>query len=184
MCGRYLYLDEKNNEMKFRMNQLKKMFCEEELKEVSLHEVFPSQKTPVYTIENKEFIPKIMQFGYTSFHGKKLIINARCETVKEKTTFRSDFANRRCIVIASSYFEWDKEKKKHEFRKRDSLLYMAAIYNSENQMAILTRKAQNNSAEIHERCPLILTYDQAIEYCNYTLKGQFPAPILQIDICK
>lgn len=184
MCGRYIYLDENNKEMKLRIDQLKKFFSEDELRNVSLHEVFPSQKTPVYTLCNDELIPKIMQFGYNRFNNKGLIINARCETVNEKPTFRSDFLKRRCIVIASSYFEWDSSKKKHEFKKKDSLLYMAAICNQEDQMAILTRKAQDNSAAIHERCPLILTYDQALAYCSYTLKGQFPAPVLQIEPCK
>ncbi len=184
MCGRYIYIDENNQQMKLRLDQLKKFFSEDELKELSLHEVFPSQKTPVYIAQNNEFIPKIMSFGYKSHYKKGLIINARCETIKERPTFCDDFFNRRCIVIASSYFEWDKQKLKHEFKKEDSLLYMAAIYNQNDQMVILTRKAENNSAEIHERCPLILSYDQAIEYCNYTLKGQFPAPILQIEACK
>ncbi len=183
MCGRYIYLDEKNKEMKYRIEQLKKMFVEEELEGVSLHEIFPSQKTPVYVIQDNELIPQIMRFGYDGFNHK-LLINARCETIKEKITFQSDFNHRRCIVIASSYFEWDEKKRKYEFKINNSLLYMAAIYNKDHQMAILTRKAQDESAIIHDRCPLILNYEQAIQYCNHNLKGQFPPPLTHIEICK
>lgn len=183
MCGRYIFLDQDNIEMHSRLKQLQKLFTAKELQDVALNEVFPSMKTPVYTLQNDELIPQIMRFGYTGFNGKGLLINARCETVKEKPTFKDDFNHRRCVIIASGYYEWDKQKVKHLFKKQNAPIYMAGIYNRQNQMVILTRKAHDQSALIHERCPLILTTDQAIQYCGFTLKGQFPAPKLLISEC-
>jgi putative SOS response-associated peptidase YedK len=35
-------------------------------------------------------------------------INARCETIESKPMFSRLFKNKRCVVIADGYFEWEK----------------------------------------------------------------------------
>ncbi|OHD65791.1 MAG: hypothetical protein A2176_14400 [Spirochaetes bacterium RBG_13_51_14] len=41
--------------------------------------------------------------------GHKLI-NARAETVHQKPSFRDAFKSRRCIIVASGYYEWKKSE--------------------------------------------------------------------------
>ena len=48
---------------------------------------------------------------------KGLLINARSETVLTKPFFRSDFENRRCLIPAHGFYEWDAEKKKKYYLK-------------------------------------------------------------------
>lgn len=103
-----------------------------------------------------------MKWGYSLPDGK-LIINARSETAAEKPLFRDGMFNRRCLVPATNYFEWEKrgkEKVKYAIRPSgNSMLYMAGIYRIENGrpvFSILTREPAEQIAFIHDRMPVIL----------------------------
>ena len=52
---------------------------------------------------------EVMQWGKPI--AQKLVFNARSESVCTKPFFQDDFINRRCIIFARSFYEWNKEKK-------------------------------------------------------------------------
>jgi len=104
----------------------------------------------------------IMRWG---FHmGKRLIINARSESAREKITFRESMALRRCLIPASAYYEWDHREKKPPkllFQPQSSsMMYLAGLYRYEDDQqpvfTILTRAADPSIACFHDRMPVIL----------------------------
>lgn len=96
------------------------------------------------------------------------MINARCETVHEKPSFRLPIRTRRCIIPASGFFEWaapPAAKTPHYITMRDgSPLAFAGIWDSwkapvgENleTCAILTTAANSLVAPLHDRMPVLL----------------------------
>ena len=97
------------------------------------------------------------------------MINARAETVTEKTAFRSAFRNRRCILPANSFYEWKRVggETKQPLRIRlalQDLFGFAAIWESwqdpegstVESCSILTTSAAADISPIHHRMPVIL----------------------------
>lgn len=53
----------------------------------------------------------MVRWGLVPYWAKKpgngpLLINARCETVADKPSFRDSFRERRCLVVADGFYEW------------------------------------------------------------------------------
>ncbi|MEW6494911.1 MAG: SOS response-associated peptidase [Cyanobacteriota bacterium] len=101
--------------------------------------------------------------------GSKLI-NARAETVAEKPAFRSAFRQRRCLVVADGFYEWQqqenkKQKQPYYFRlKEESPFAFAGLWerwedtNGEEieSCTFLTTEANELMGPIHNRMPVIL----------------------------
>ncbi|MFX3617135.1 MAG: SOS response-associated peptidase [Sporolactobacillus sp.] len=102
--------------------------------------------------------------------GYKLI-NARAESLAEKPSFRSAFSQKRCLIIADSFYEWkhdaEKKKTKTPFRfrlKSGELFAMAGLWERWQSpqgkqlfsCTIITTEANERMAPIHERMPVIL----------------------------
>ena len=163
MCGRY---ELKNNEeLKKIMSSIKDMtFVYEDSKEI-----FPGDKVPIICLDKElKRSTFIMKWGYTI--NDKLIFNSRSEEINKKKSFKDDYQRHRCIVPATSYFEWDKNKVKYQMSLSNGLLYMAGIYRIENGIpvfSILTREPSESLSKIHHRMPVILSKDLIDEWINY-----------------
>lgn len=76
--------------------------------------------------------------------------------------FKDCFANRRCIVPASGYFEWSpvtsKFKQRFYFTRRDrKLIAFPGLYSADDkEMAIITMPPSADLAAIHDRMPIFL----------------------------
>lgn len=98
------------------------------------------------------------------------LINARSETVAEKPSFRSAFQQRRCLILADGYFEWQKSagaKKKQPYyirRRDDQPFAFAGLWESWRDPSastvetctVLTTDANDLTRSIHPRMPVIL----------------------------
>ena len=104
---------------------------------------------------------ELLQWGFPGFDKGKLLINARAESVKDRPTFADSYAERRCVLPAAGFYEWDKKKEKVIFTVPESkILYLAGIYRpygEEKRFVVLTREANASMAEVHDRMPLILS---------------------------
>jgi len=100
--------------------------------------------------------------------GRSLLINARMETVTEKPTFRNAFATRRCLVVASGWYEWSAPKTPWHVQLADGgvmafggllLRRSGAEKGGEDRFVIMTSAANGDLASIHHRQPLVLAPD-------------------------
>lgn len=101
------------------------------------------------------------------------MINAKSETLIEKTSYVSAFKNNRCIILANSFFEWKKDEQgKIPMRvllKDNSIFPMAGIYSTYTRQdgtklhtcAIITTQANSLVSSIHDRMPVILNKEDA-----------------------
>ncbi|MDD4778876.1 MAG: SOS response-associated peptidase [Fermentimonas sp.] len=158
MCGRFAFFTDKEiKEVEEIIEQIDKDVNKDKLK---TGEIFPSNMVPVLLKEKQEVYPQLFSWGFPSFQGKQLIINARAETASKKPMFRSALETRRCVIPSTGFFEWDKDKNKYLFNIPDSdMLYMAGLFNQfekEKRFVILTTDANISVAEIHKRMPVVL----------------------------
>ena len=99
------------------------------------------------------------------------MINARSETAHEKPSFKRLLANKRCLIVADSFYEWQKtdtgKQPKRISLKNRKLFAFAGLWDKWERdgkqlftCTILTREADNFMNTIHDRMPVILPKDQ------------------------
>ena len=91
---------------------------------------------------------------------KKLVINVRAESALEKPMFSDSVERRRLVIPASGFYEWDKDKNKVTFYKKDkSPIYLAGFYklsDNKDSFVILTTAANESMIRVHDRMPLMI----------------------------
>ncbi|MGD9475336.1 MAG: SOS response-associated peptidase [Eubacteriaceae bacterium] len=170
MCGRYiLYTDKDNQAVKAIVEEVSHQFN----LELKKGDIYPSNLAPVFVSEGDQSKKqlRLMKWGYPAHFGKqKLLINARSETVLEKKTFRQDFLERRCLIPAVGFYEWNEKKEKFLFSGSDQLIYLGGFYNlhHEADFIILTKAPVESVAAVHDRMPVIIKKSQALTWLSDT----------------
>ena len=140
---------------------------------VKTGDVFPGDMAAVVA-SNRQLQPQpfAMEWGYHLADGKQ-IINARSETASRKAMFADGIRQRRCLIPAQHYYEWEKadgKKVKYAIEPEGSEgCFLAGIYRMEAGkpvFTILTRGAAEGIAFIHERMPVILPNEAAEDWLN------------------
>ena len=117
----------------------------------------PTDPVPVITTNHKV---QILHWGLKVGWGNKPIINARSETLREKTTFIPLLENR-CLVPATAYFEWCKNnnsKTKFCIRPNKPNIFSFAGLTDGDEFTIVTCTSSDSISHIHNRMPVILDH--------------------------
>jgi putative SOS response-associated peptidase YedK len=120
--------------------------------------IYPGMKSLILTSKYGMDTGKISTFGWKrTFDGKKkMLINARAESVEERSLFKEAFFQSRCIVCCSSFYEWDHQKKMLEFfTPKHHPIYLAGFH-EDNGFVILTTQANDSMIDYHDRMPLMI----------------------------
>ena len=186
MCGRYFVDDNDLNisEIYNAVNEQQAYAPEQLSFNLSTGEIFPTNIVPVITGSNEY---KAMKWGFAGYNGRP-IINARSETAYQKPMFRNSIIERRCLIPASGYYEWQKiENKKQKYlftSPENAVFYMLGCFKIEQgsllpNFVILTRDATELIQVIHDRMPVIVTANAGDEWLS---KGEGGYPQLVDEV--
>lgn len=143
------------------------------------YNIAPSQEALVIT-RNSPKKGQMMQFGFLPFWAKEnkaYVINARAETLFEKTMFKKAITERRCIVPSDFFFEWKRTpdiKIPYAFSLKNNEVFSFAGISGENEIdgkkvlsfAIITTEPNEIMQPIHNRMPVILSRDEEEEWLD------------------
>ena len=104
---------------------------------------------------------------------RRMLINARSETVDQRPTFRDAFRQRRCLVIADGFYEWQatglgKQPYRIVLNANEPFAF-AGIWNEcqgKPTYVILTTEANTATRPIHDRMPMILERDKRVPWLD------------------
>jgi putative SOS response-associated peptidase YedK len=131
--------------------------------------------------------------------GAKLI-NARSETVTEKSAFKTAAARRRCLVPADGYYEWmaTASGKVPMYLHGDGVLSFAGLYEIRRDLedpdqwlwtyTIVTCTTQDALGHVHDRSPVVVPAELRTAWLDPTLTdpavvrdllASMPEPVLE-----
>jgi putative SOS response-associated peptidase YedK len=165
MCGRFTVARPEKIEARFKTSNRLPLF------EPSWN-ISPSQTIPVITRNSPNKIV-MMKWGLVWNKDSKFgTINIRSESTREKPFFRNYLLNKRCLIVADSFYEWGEvnleginEKYPFNFFLKDRKLFsFAGLYNDFTDAegkpyytcAILTTTPNKLVSKIHNRMPVII----------------------------
>lgn len=132
------------------------------------YNVAPSQPVPVVVPGPRAL--DMYRWGLIPYWAKdpgigSKLINARAETLSEKPSFRVAFQRRRCLVLSSGFYEWDRGKIPHHIQIRDQEIFaFAGLWESWTSpqgeviksCTVITCEPNSFMKKLHHRMPVIL----------------------------
>ena len=169
MCGRFAYYSA--HEAMRQLFELGPLTPEIQ----SRWNIAPTQFVPVVRVDTAGTRQLAMLYWGLIPHWAKeksigaRMINARAETLTEKPSFRVAYRRRRCLIVASGYYEWQAlagGKQPWFISPADGAPFgMAGLWESWietpgqpplESCAIITTEATGEIAKLHHRVPVIL----------------------------
>lgn len=163
MCGRYYVDDETAREIEKIIR-----IADEKVRNMTTGDIHPTDMAPILMTDDHTLCCHMQKWGLPGLDEKQVIFNARSESALEKPTFREAVAKRRIVVAAAGFYEWNSQKEKSIFyRKNHPVLFMAGLYNpyaEGNRFVILTTAANPSMEPVHDRMPLLLEEEEILPW--------------------
>jgi putative SOS response-associated peptidase YedK len=177
MCGRYTYFPSEFADLRVRWN----------LDQIPLltqrFNIAPSQEAPVIVQAGAKRNLEMLHWGLIPWWAKDPIIgnkmiNARAETLAEKSAFKQLLGTHRCLVLADGFYEWRKEgQRKIPMRfklKSGAPFTFAGLWDSWRQpdgtllrsYTIVTTEPNDLLRPIHNRMPAMLSDHDALKWLS------------------
>jgi putative SOS response-associated peptidase YedK len=178
MCGRYEAGQKQKIAEAFRVRvELEDLYFSAGV------ECSPGSIQPVVYVRGGEREIGLMRWGFKL--PDRLLFNTRSEKVAESKFWGTMLGERRCIVPASSFFEWRKTgnepRPKYKLSVKGRPVFgMAGVWSPwmnpktgrwEDTFSILTSDANGKMGEIHDRQPVIL---EPREYREWLAESERP----------
>lgn len=169
MCGRYDLMDEKHSGKMHAFIEMcnRTALPEEKIDETDFGEICPGDLAPGMICADGMIHAVSMRWGFVE-KDRKLVINARCESVLERAMFRHLAESHRCAMPAAAYFEWRRGdgQKYRIMSETQQTIYLAGLYRlnsvGKREFVILTKPSFGICSGIHHRMPVTFqTRDEA-----------------------
>ena len=169
MCGRYTITRPQEAADQFEPDEI-----EADLSRPR-YNVAPTQNVPALIVRNARRAVVDLHWGLVPAWAKDRsigprLINARAESVDQKPSFKNAFRNRRCLILADGFYEWQKRgrEKQPMFVRVDGgkPFALAGLYEiwrpgSGDELAsctIITTQSNELMQTVHDRMPVILPF--------------------------
>ena len=124
------------------------------------HNIPPRTSVPIIRPEGGQRILESKVWGWIpSWSPKLLIINARGEEIRRKPMFQEALADRRCLVPATGFFEWETvegRKLPHHYAPASGRPFAFAGLWQGDEVLILTMPPNELVSQVHDRMPAML----------------------------
>lgn len=156
MCGRFYVDDEMRNEIDKICKKIDQNYHQR------AGDIRPSEESLVIRKDSdNELCAMSGIWGYQWKESKKLLINARVETIHLRPAFRNDYKYHRCVIPISGFYEWNREKVQFRCRplENQKVIYLAGIYSGTDQgsrFTIITTQANEKMRVVHDRMPVMI----------------------------
>ncbi len=175
MCGRYVLLRPDLREL------MKKLHLEElynlSVVAESRFNIAPSQSVPALRAD-RTGSPELMSLSW-GWHAPSnetpgrsvFVLNARSESLLRRPAFQTAYRERRCVLPASGFYEWKRDTKPAQpyyiqFQNGEPF-FLAGLWQpgagTDDACVVVTAPANTLMRPIHDRMPVMLTAEGALE---------------------
>ena len=125
--------------------------------------VGPQDRAVVISASEGEASARELLWGFPV--KDSLVINARSESAIVKPMFSESLLSRRCLIPASSFYEWDNYRNKVSFTVPELTFFFLAgiwwLYPDSERFVVLTTAANESMAPVHDRMPVLIDRSDA-----------------------